>query len=294
MKQPQANAEQISHWNESAGPVWVAYQDRLDRQIRGHGERAIGAASLAPGDAVLDIGCGCGETSLEIARRVGSSGGVHGIDVSAPMLARARERAREAGFSHLDFSQMDAQSADLGEGVFDVAFSRFGVMFFDNPRAAFANISRALKSDGRLAFVCWQAPQENPWIALPMAAIAPHVTLPPPPAVDAPGMFSLADPERIQRLLAEAGFADISVEGAEIPMAPGGGGLDQAVDLFLEVGPARVLLEQAGGGEALHDKLVAAVREAYAPFATEQGMRVRSAAWIVTAQNARAARPAFR
>lgn len=294
MRQSPANAEQISHWNESAGPVWVAYQERLDRQIRAHGELALGAADLGPGEAVLDIGCGCGDTSLEIACRVGSSGRVRGVDVSGPMLERARERAREAGLSHLDFLQADAQSAELGEGIFDVAFSRFGVMFFDDPPVAFSNIARALKRDGRVAFICWQAPQENPWITLPMAAIAPYVSLPPPPAADAPGMFSLADPQRIQRLLALAGFAEVRVDAVDVPMAPGGGGLDQAVDLFLEVGPARALIAQAGGGAALRQQLAAAVREAYAPFVEGGNMRMRSAAWLVTARRAGAARPALR
>ncbi len=177
----EANQEQQRFWNEHAGPTWVRWQDALDRQIRPHGDLALEALAPAPGESVLDVGCGCGDTSLELARRVGDKGAVLGVDLSAPMLERARARAVEAGMPQLRFEQVDAQSGELGAAAFDALFSRFGVMFFEDAPSAFGNLARALRPGGRLAFVCWQPPSENPWVTVPMAAVAPLLTLPPPP-----------------------------------------------------------------------------------------------------------------
>lgn len=278
-----ANADQIEHWDSQAGPVWVDYQERLDIQIAPHGERALASLAPASGERVLDVGCGCGATALEIARRVGPSGHVLGLDISGPMLARARQRAAQADLEHIEFRQSDAQTAPLEPGAYDALFSRFGVMFFDDPGAAFANLGRALRPGGRLAFACWQPPTENPWILAPMAAVAPLLEMPPPPPPGSPGMFGLADPERVRTLLGDAGFVDVAIDDVRLDMSPGGGSLDDAVDTFLEVGPVAAVLRDTGADDSLRGKVHAAVRTAYEQHDTAEGPRLPSAIWLVTA-----------
>ena len=271
-----ANAAQIDYWNETAGPVWVRMQDQLDHQIAGIGLEAMRVLSPEPGEQVLDIGCGCGQTTGQLAERVTPGGGVTGVDISAPMLEVARGRPLPAG-ARVQFHQADAQIADLGTAVFDAAFSRFGVMFFSDPAAAFANIGRALKPKGRLAFACWAPPAENPWMTAPMLAAAPF--LPPLPASDptAPGPFAFADPERVMAILDES-FVTVSIERFESLI--GGFDLDGAVKLALQIGPLGGALRE---NPAATDKVTGAVREALAPYATPDGVRMPSAVWIVYA-----------
>src|SRR5262249_6517301 len=149
-------------------------------------------------ERVLDVGCGTGQTSIELARRAGPGGAVTGIDISAPMLARARARAADAGARTVTFLDADAQTHRFDPASLDVCFSRFGIMFFAAPDAAFANLRSALRPAGRLAFVCWQSMRDNPWMLVPLMAAAAHITLPPPPAPDAPGPFSFADADRVR------------------------------------------------------------------------------------------------
>ncbi|HEY8514409.1 MAG TPA: class I SAM-dependent methyltransferase [Candidatus Binatia bacterium] len=280
------NAEQIRYWNELAGPRWVSFQAALDAQLGWLGERTMDRAAIASGESVLDVGCGCGATSLELARRVGPTGRVLGLDISGPMLEVARERARGAGATNVSFALADAQTHALEQAAFDVVFSRFGVMFFAEPTEAFANLRRALRAGGRLAFVCWQALAKNPWFAVPLAAVAQHVTLPPPPAPGAPGPFAFADPERVRGILDGAGFADVAFEPVveTITLGAPGSTIDQAVDFILQMGPAGAALREAGGDAK--ERVVPAVREALEPYAGPHGVRLECAAWIVTARNA--------
>lgn len=277
------NAEPIRHWNEDAGPSWVRNQERLDAQLRAHGEAVLDAVRPAPGEAVLDVGCGCATTTIELARRVGASGRAVGVDVSRPMLEHGRERVARAGVG-AELREADAQTAALGEATFDAVVSRFGLMFFEDAPAAFAKLARALRPGGRLGFVCWQTAERNPWIRVPMAALAAQVELPPAPEPGAPGMFALADPARVRDLLAGAGLAEIAVEPLELELAPGGGDVDEAVALFLEVGPAAAVLREAEDGEALRAKIASVLREAFAPHVGPEGLRLGSAAWLVTAR----------
>ena len=168
----------------------------------------------AEGGAVLDVGCGCGTTTVALAAAGGAGGTVLGVDLSAAMLARAEERAAASGASQVRFRRADAQSADLGAGSFDLVFSRFGVMFFADPIAGFANLRRALRPDGRMVFVCWQTPSANPWMAVLNRAAARMFGLDGPPH-DAPGPFSLADPERIAAVLDAGGFRTVEIAAHE-------------------------------------------------------------------------------
>ncbi len=274
------NAEQITYWNEQ-GQKWVGLQAQLDAQLRPLGVLAMQRASIGTGEQILDVGCGCGETTLDLARQTGPRGAVVGADISAPALVRARQRADEAGLDNVRFENADAQTCAFAPGSFDLVFSRFGVMFFSDPAAAFANLRAALRPGGRLAFVCWQDLQRNQWMSLPLAAIARHVPLPPPSPPGAPGPFAFADAERVRNILTQAGFAALRFEAVDETLAIGGdGALDDAVDFVLQIGPVATALRQAG--EAARLVVTTAVREAIAPFYASQRVRMTAAAWIVT------------
>jgi SAM-dependent methyltransferase len=276
------NAEQVQYWTETAGPKWVRYEALLDGQLRPLGVAVMERAGITAGERVVDVGCGCGDTSVTLGRRVGAKGAVLGVDISAPMLERAQQRAAEQ--THVRFALADAQTHGFERGAFDVVFSRFGVMFFADPTAAFANLRTALRPGGRLAFACWQALPKNEWIAVPLMAAAQHITLPAPPAPGAPGPFAFADADRVRGILEGAGFTAVTCEPEERVLTVGGGGsLDDAVDFLLDgIGPASAALREAG--PAARPKVAAAVRDAIAPHATSEGVRMASAAWIVTAR----------
>jgi ubiquinone/menaquinone biosynthesis C-methylase UbiE len=284
MESTTANAEQIEYWNEQAGPKWVALQHLIDAQIEPLGRMAMERGQISAGEEVIDVGCGCGATSVAIARRVGPDGRVTGFDVSRPMLERARRAAAEAGLTNVHFEEADVQTGGLGAASFDVVFSRFGVMFFADPVGAFANLRSALRVGGRLAFVCWQAIQDNPWMIVPMSAALQHLPPPPSAAPDAPGPFAFADPNRVQRILSDAGFEDAGLEPIRETLTIGGAGsrLDDAVDFLLQMGPTARLLRESD--PALTPRVAASVREALEPYHGDEGLRMSSAAWIVTAR----------
>lgn len=273
------NRAQVEYWNEQSGPKWVEKQAELDRLLLSLGTAAMDRLALRPGERVLDVGCGCGDTTLELARRVGAGGFAQGIDVSAPMLERARERARGAG--NVEFVLGDAQTQRF-EPAFDAIFSRFGVMFFADPTAAFANLRGALRPGGRLGFVCWQEIRKNAWCIVPLAALAKHVELPPPPPADEPGPFAFGDRARLAGVLAAAGFDDVRIESHEEPLTLGVGSLDQAVAFVTETGPASRLVKDLSPD--VKARVLESVREALAPFGGPAGYQLGGAAWMVTAR----------
>lgn len=274
-----ANAAQVAYWNEAAGPTWAALQIQLDRQIGPLGRAAQTALDARAGEHILDIGCGCGESSLELARAVGPSGSVTGFDISRPMLEIAGARAAEAGLSQARFVEADAQTHPFPPGATDAMFSRFGVMFFADPTAAFANIRKGLKPGGRLAFVCWRAMAQNPIMTLPLASAA-HL-LPPaaPPEPGAPGPFAFADKDRTSGIMAAAGFTDIVFTPHDQKI--GSGDLETTLGLSLRIGPlGGMLRENPDKREAVID----AVRAALRPHEGPDGVLLASATWIVTAR----------
>ena len=169
------NAVQIENWNNASGRTWAQYQEALDRQIEPLGAQAIRVLAPRAGERILDIGCGCGHTTVELAQRVRPGGLVLGVDVSVPMLEVARRRPLPQADFQVAFQQADAQCDALGEAAFDAAYSRFGVMFFSDPVAAFANIRLALKTGGRLSFVCWRPLEQNEWMKVPLEAALPFL-----------------------------------------------------------------------------------------------------------------------
>ena len=280
------NAQQITYWNETAGPKWVAMQAILDAQIEPLGRRAMDRARIVAGERVLDVGCGCGQTSLELARRVGPSGAVTSVDVSAPMLDQARRNAAAAGVSNVTFRLGDAQTEHFGAPSHDLLFSRFGVMFFADPAAAFANMRRALRPTGRLAFVCWQSVFENPWMLVPLQVVSQHTTLPAPPGPGAPGPFAFSDPDRVRDILATAGFREIAIDDVREELLVGEGrDLDAVVDFVLQLGPVSAAMRESNltAGSPQCAALVHGIREALAEYQTLGGVRMASATWIVTA-----------
>jgi SAM-dependent methyltransferase len=279
-----ANAAQIEHWNAVAGRVWAQHQELLDRQIESLGLAAIDVLKPAKGEHVIDIGCGCGQTTLALADRVGSIGCVIGVDISVPMLEVALRRSRASPNLAVTFRHVDAQTDDLGRGQFDAAFSRFGVMFFSDPEAAFTNIRRSLKPGGRLVFICWRSLAENPWMQAPLQAALPFIPPVAPLDPTAPGPFSFAAPDRVRGILANAGFRSITINPLDAPL--GGADVEQTLNLSLNMGPLGMALRQ-------HPELTAvvadAVRDMLSAHLTPNGVVMPAAIWIVTGQNGLAA-----
>jgi SAM-dependent methyltransferase len=276
------NADQITYWNSRAGETWAAMQKRIDAQIDPLGLAAIERLAPADGEKILDIGCGCGTTSFELARRVGASGHVTAVDISKPMLDVARGGAKEAQAANITFLEADAQTYPFQPASFDVLFSRFGVMFFIDPVAAFKNLLAALKpGSGRLAFVCWRKLAENPWMATPLKAAMRHLPPQPPPDPLAPGPFAFADAGRVRRILTEAGFADVAVTPHDQRIELGM--LDQAIEHCTRVGPlARLLAENPDAVDPVKDTLRDTLREAEANGI----VRMDAGVWIISARRA--------
>jgi SAM-dependent methyltransferase len=273
------NAEQIAHWNGDEAHHWIDAQDRYDRQLAPFADAVLTAAAIAETDRVLDLGCGCGRTTLLAAQRAATA---VGVDISAPMLERARAEAKAEHLDNVRFEEADVQSRTFAEGSFDVAISRFGVMFFDDPVAAFSNVAHALERGGRLVFVCWQDLANNEWLLVPGMAAAEHVALPDTGTADGPGMFSLADPDHVRALLAKAGFDGIDVAPFETPMLLAGGRtLNETIEFLLATGIARTMFEQAAPDARA--RAIDAVRAALAAHYDGDGVRLGAKTWVVTA-----------
>lgn len=273
-----ANEDQVAYWNSQVGDTWASRQEPLDRQLEPLGDFALEALAPEAGERIVDIGCGAGQTTLALAQRVGASGAVLGVDISAQLLEVARRRLeRVPGASVLE---ADAQTHGFEPGAFDAVFSRFGVMFFSDPAAAFANIRKALKSGGRLAFVCWRPLALNGWMTIPLSAGLKHIDAQPQiPDPHAPGPFAFADPGRVCGILEGAGFGEVAIEPRDFLI--GGNPLDEAADLAMRVGPlSRLLAEHPDRREAV----VATLRETLSAHVGEDGVRMPGAVWIVTAR----------
>jgi SAM-dependent methyltransferase len=281
MSDQSANAEQVEYWNAEEAVHWVVEQDRYDGMLAPFGARLLDAAALQPGDRVLDVGCGTGQTTCGAGRRV-PDGTALGIDISRSMVEAARRRAASEGLAHVTFEVADAQTHAFTPESVDVALSRFGVMFFDDPVAAFANMRHALRDGGRFVFVCWQDLLANEWMAVPGMAAAQHVPLPDIGAPGAPGPFAFGDAAYVGDILQRAGYRDVSLQPVHEPILLGGGGsLDDAAEFLRGTGMARRLFADAPPDAV--DRAVDAVTAALAAYVTPDGVRLGSAVWLVTA-----------
>ncbi len=286
----QANAEQIEYWNGEVGQRWVRRQEALDRVFAPLTAALLERATPRLGERVLDIGCGCGTTTLALAERVGAAGHVLAVDVSRPMLEHAQARAAAGGGTArapIKWLEADASAHGFGPTV-DLLFSRFGVMFFDRPVAAFANLRQGLKPGGRLVMLCWRGREENPWVAVPLGAVLQVVPPPEPMAPDAPGPFAFADAERVGRILAEAGFHEITSERYDARLAVGErhdgsdeGALEEAAGFLLEVGPVSALLKDAEA--EVRGLARAGVLKALRPYARDGRVELGASCWLYRA-----------
>jgi SAM-dependent methyltransferase len=274
------NTDQADYWNGEAARHWLAYQQRYDEMGRPFTVRLMDAIRVAAPRAVLDVGCGCGATTLAAGRLVGAEGRVLGIDLSAPLIGRARVRAVAMDQWWVRFESGDAQHHPFEPEGFDAAISRFGLMFFSDPVAGFANILGALRRGGRLAFVCWQGALSNEWITVPGAVLRSYVGGADVGPADAPGPFALADQHRVVGILHEAGFADVTVEPLHEPLLLGREPQETA-EFLKDAGPLRRMLDGADPDTiaTCTDKLV----ETLAMYRSDGGIHLRSAAWLVVA-----------
>lgn len=238
---------------------------------------------MRPGERIIDIGCGTGPTSLTLARAASPGGTVLGCDLSPALTDEAWRRALSAGVGNVRFAAGDASTYAFEPGAADLLFSRFGVMFFGDPVAAFRHLRGALKPGGRLVFLVWRPFKENGWAFVPFAAAGPLLPQMPRPAPDEPGPFSFGDPARPRALLTQAGFTDIAIDPLDTTMTLSPGGLDEAVEQALEIGPLSRLLKDVP--EDVRARAAAAVRAALAKHLTADGIILPAACWLITARN---------
>jgi ubiquinone/menaquinone biosynthesis C-methylase UbiE len=275
-----ANASQYEVWNGDGGRRWVARADQRDRVLAPVADALLTAASPPSGSRVLDVGCGCGATTLRAGALVGDTGTVLGVDLSAPMLAVGRERALAEGRDRVSFLQADAQIHAFASGSNDVVISRFGTMFVADPTTAFANLRRSLRPGGRLCLATWQPLAANEWLTVPGAALLQHTDL--PPAAEAgPGMFAQSEPDAVVSTLAAAGLRDAAVQPVRVTFTLGAT-VDEAVEYLSDSGPGRALLDTIPAGAA-RTAALADVHAVLRDRASGSGVRLDGAIWLVTA-----------
>ena len=280
------NATQIEFWNGETGHNWVTHDALMEAMLQPLGESVMDTLAPQPGEHVLDIGCGCGHTSLSLADRVGAEGSVTGVDISAPMLAVASQLAAERNAEHtsIQFLEADAQTHTFEPERYDVVFSRFGVMFFEDPIAAFANIRSVLRASGRLAFCCWQPRAVNPFMTVPAMAALELLPAPPEMPPRTPGPFAFEEAEYVMEVLTSAGFESVVVTPLKQPLTFGRGlSLTDIVERLVQIGPIAQMVREAS--KDLQQPVREKVIDAVAPFYTQDaGMTLDGQFWQVTAR----------
>jgi SAM-dependent methyltransferase len=262
------------------GHAWVAHQAVISDVFTTVTSVSMDAAAARQGEHVIDIGCGTGDTLLAFAKAVGPSGSALGVDVSVPMLDLAKHRAAEAGLANVTCALADATTYAFVPRRADIVYSRFGVMFFDDPVQAFTNIRSGMGAGGRLVFVCFRTMPESSLFRVPIEAARPH--LPPQPPVDptAPGMFSFARKERLRGILADAGFREIAIEATDVPID--GKDTTRSMAFVTQAGPLPALLETAS--DAQQARATEAVRDALAANLGADGRGLQVGLWLVSAR----------
>jgi len=278
------NEEQIEYWNGDAGRRWAQEDNMMARLLHPIAEALLDHADIAHCRNALDIGCGGGSQSLLLAQRLGAGANVLGVDISAPMLEVAQAKIGEVGDSTagLQFLQADATSHAFAPGSYDLLFSRFGIMFFDDPVAAFSNLRRALSDNAHVAFCCWQSLRDNDWTLLPMQAALRYVEMPGAPEPNAPGPFAFADSERVRAILQQAAFTAVGIDSHAVELHFGQGpDLGSCVRELASIGPVSRLL--AGADDALLENVYGAMEEVLAPYYDGKELMLPGATWFVTA-----------
>lgn len=271
-----SNKEQEELWNGRMGSAWVSVEDYIDRMLEPISRVGIARAATSHGEKVIDIGCGCGTTTLQLAA---SGASVWGYDISENMIERANEK--DHGGAAVQYAVADAAEHPYADDH-DVAFSRFGVMFFSDPVRAFTNIRSALKPGGRVVYLCWQPPANNPWLSIAGAALQPFMPEDAPtPDPDAPGPFSMANPDRTRNVLEEAGLVDIAIEPVEEKIHLGKN-IEELMEFQMQIGPLSALKESLD--EETMQQAKQAVVDAFSQHIGDGGISLAAAAWLVTAR----------
>jgi ubiquinone/menaquinone biosynthesis C-methylase UbiE len=279
------NNEQIEYWNGDAGKRWAQEDDVMARLLQPICEALLDHADIAHCRNALDVGCGGGSQSLLLAQRLGLGAMLLGVDISAPMLEVAQSKCALVGetTASMQFLQADAATPAFQPGSFDLLFSRFGVMFFDEPTAAFSNMRLAMTDNAQVAFCCWQSLRDNDWTLLPLQAALRHVEMPEAPSANAPGPFAFADPEYLRRIMAAAGFGDIDIHSHNTNISIGQGpDLSSCVHELARIGPVSRLL--VGADDTLLKKVFGAMKEVLAPYYNGSSLVLPAAIWFVTAR----------
>jgi len=280
------NFDQIACWNGDMAANWVEHNALMEAMLAPVGERILDTLSLPATARALDVGCGCGLPTLSLAQRIGPDGSVIGIDVSAPMLALAEELAVQdtADRAEVTFLEADAQTHAFKPESLEIVFSRFGVMFFDDPVAAFRNIHNALTVNGQLAFCCWQPRAVNPFMTMPAMAALELLPAPPEMPPRTPGPFAFAEADYVEAILTQAGFKDIAITPISHPLVFGSGlSVEEIVERLVNIGPIAQMVREAPEGlqQAIREKVIAAV----SPFYEQSsGMTLDGQFWQVTAR----------
>ena len=279
----EVNKNQKDFWSGKGGDIWVERQNVMDTMLSPLGEAALNKLNFNENENVLDIGCGCGDTTLNIAKRIEPLGNVTGLDISEPMLERAKESAVEMSITNTSFKCVDVQTEDLGDQIYSAAFSRFGVMFFEDSIAAFKNINKSLISGGYLSFVCWQSPAVNPWQSLFIQEVKKFLDLPSPPP-RSPGPFAFMESEYVSSILEESKFQDITIEGheAEVNMFSGRS-LSDSVKDYISINPVVTQMLKESSENQIAEIVNSGI-EAFSPYYSEKGLIFPSATWLVTAR----------
>jgi SAM-dependent methyltransferase len=279
-KAQQGNCEQAALWNGPSGSAWVEMQDVLDRMLAPFEMLVSQEAFPGEGGRVLDVGCGAGATTISMARRVGPTGHCVGVDISEPLVRVAKERAINEKLGAVQFVQADAQTYPFEPGRFDSVMSRFGVMFFDDPQAAFVNIRCAARPDAKLAFVAWRSPAENPFMTTAARAAEPLLPNLPTPDVGAPGQFAFADEGRVRRILNASDWKNIDVRPIDVT---GNMAEQELLTYVTKLGPVGAALRDANVDEATRTRTVSVVRAAFEPYIQNGIARFTMACWLVSA-----------
>ncbi|MBT5130110.1 MAG: methyltransferase domain-containing protein [Rhodospirillaceae bacterium] len=277
----EANSGQIEYWNSAAGEKWAVNQERLDRQLSLVADRLFERSAIQPGERIIDIGCGTGASALRAAQAVGPNGHVFGVDISQPMLDLAKSRA--GGMDNLRLEIADAQNHDFVPGARDLLQSRFGVMFFADPIAAFANLLTALRPGGRLSFVCWAAMADNPWFMIPRNAAARHLGEPEPWPPRAPGPTAFAEADYVTGILKSAGFGDVRVDTEACDLIGGDSAANTAA-FAVNVGPAARILKLHSPSPETIAAITADVEAEMVPYLRTEGVRVPAKLNFVSAE----------
>jgi SAM-dependent methyltransferase len=268
-----ANAGQIEFWNSASGQKWIRFESLLDGAFEPVSLRIIDELHPTQGERCMDVGCGTGATTLLLANQVAAAGSVLAVDVSEQLLQRAEERAQSAGIDNVRFELCDAQTHVFDAGSLDCVASRFGVMFFDDPVAAFVNIKNALRPGGRIAFASWAALELNPWFCAPLQLAVERLGAPEPKDPNAPGPLAFRDISRVQGILGAAGFSDVSAIEESVPLKfPCT--LDEAAELASNLGPASRLATEKSASEEDLAAISAGIRSHFADMVTEGGVEV--------------------